>query len=94
VTRTYHSHVLTKTKIVVSQLGADKFNLIDNLRIVLRLYAIFDNEVEYVQGLNLVCGAVALHMKEINGCFVFFKEIMVYGKLRSFYINDFSLVKQ
>jgi hypothetical protein len=63
VTRTYNAQVLTKTKIVVSQVGADKFNLIDNLRIILRLYAIFDPEVAYVQGMNLVCGAVALHMK-------------------------------
>lgn len=44
VTRTYPSNVLTKTKILVSQsgLGGDKFNLVDILRTVLRLYAVFD----------------------------------------------------
>jgi hypothetical protein len=96
VPRTYAPNVLVKTKIAVSQsgLGGDKFNLVETLRVVLRLYAVLDGEVGYVQGMNMVCGAVALHMREIGSCFVFFKEVMIYGKLRELYLHDFALANE
>ena len=65
VGRTFLPNVLTHTKISVSQAGGtgDKFNLVECVRVVLKLYSIFDEEVGYVQGMNLVCAAVALHTK-------------------------------
>ena len=74
--RTYPVNVLTKTKIRVSQSSnsnSDKLNLIDCVREVLKIYSLFDDEVGYVQGMNLVCGVVAMHMKEVNSCFVVFR---------------------
>ena len=64
--------------------------MIDCLRDVLKLYAVFDEEVGYVQGMNLVCGAVVMHMKEVNSSWVVFRELMFYGKLREFYVDDFE----
>lgn len=58
------------------------------------MYAVVDPEVGYVQGMNLLCGAVAFHMKDISSCFIFFKEIMFYGKLREFYLDNFSSLSQ
>lgn len=65
MTRTFGSNVVTRTKITVSQAGqtGDKYNLVECIRGVLRLYAVTDPEVGYVQGMNLLCGAVALHTK-------------------------------
>ena len=43
-----------------------------------------------MQGMNLVCGAVVMHMKEVNSSWVVFRELMFYGKLREFYVDDFE----
>lgn len=74
--------------------SAEKLNLHECIRGTLKLYATVDPEVGYVQGMNLLCGAVAFHMKDINNCFIFFKEVMLYGKLREFYLDNFSSVVQ
>lgn len=87
-------NVITKTKLNISQNLNDKYNLIDNLKQVLRLYSVLDQEMGYVQGMNLIAGIIILHLKDINSSFIFFKEIMYYGKLRQFYIDDFKLLKQ
>ena len=66
---------MTRTKIKVSQssTSTDKLNLLDCVREVLKLYSIFDDEVGYVQGMNLVCGVIAMHMKEVSSSFVVFR---------------------
>lgn len=96
VTRTFAPNVVTRTKLTVSQSvnSTDKLNLLECIRGTLKLYASVDPEIGYVQGMNLLCGAVAFHMKDVNNCFIFFKEIMYYGKLREFYLDNFSLLSQ
>jgi hypothetical protein len=42
--------------------------------------------------MNLLCAAVALHMKEPSSCFVVFKELMQCCRLRDFYIDQFVLL--
>jgi hypothetical protein len=75
------------------QSDVEKYNLIDIIRQVLRLYAVYDPEVGYVQGMNLVAAPIVMHMKEINASFVYFKEVMTYGKLRLFFVEDFENIK-
>ena len=55
------------------QSDVEKYNLVEILRQVLRLYAVYDPEVGYVQGMNMVAAPIVMHMKEINASFVYFK---------------------
>lgn len=75
------------------QSDTEKYNLVEILRQVLRLYAVYDPEVGYVQGMNMVAAPVVMHMKEVNAAFVYFKEVMTYGKLRMFFVEDFENIK-
>jgi hypothetical protein len=56
---------------------------------VLKLYAAYDSEVGYVQGMNMVAAPIVIHMREVNAAFIYFKEVMTYGKLRLFFLEDF-----
>jgi len=78
----------------VSQSSTERYNLIENLRMVLRLYAVYDPAIGYVQGMNLMASAILLHMKEVNPSFVYLKEVMNYGKLRDFYLQNFDFLKE
>lgn len=44
--------------------------------------------------MNLVAAAIVFHMKEVNSAFIYFKEIMNYGKLRMFFLDNFDNIKQ
>ncbi len=92
VGRSFADSLLVRTKIAVSQLG-EKHNLVETLRGVLRMYAVSDPEVGYVQGMNLIAAAVVLHAKEVSASFVCFREVMGYGQLRKFYVDEFQLLK-
>ena len=61
---------------------------------MLRLYASHDPEVGYVQGMNLVAAPIVFHMKDVNSAFIYFKEVMNYGKLRLFFLDNFENIKQ
>lgn len=76
------------------QSEVEKYNLVDILRQVLKLYAIFDPEVGYVQGMNMVAAPIVMHMKEVKAAFIYFKEVMTYGKLRLFFVEEFENIKQ
>jgi hypothetical protein len=45
--------------------------------------------VGYVQGMNMVAAPIVIHMREVNAAFIYFKEVMTYGKLRLFFLDDF-----
>ena len=94
MTRTYSKNVVYNTKINLIQNEVDKYNLIDVLRNVLKLYAAYDQEVGYVQGMNLLAAPIVFHMKEVNAAFIYFKEVMNYGTLRLFYTENFETIKQ
>ncbi len=94
VGRTFPSRTLTKTKINVIQSEVEKYDLIETLRQVLRLYAVYDSEVGYVQGMNMVAAPIVIHMRDLAPSFIYFKEVMTYGKLRLFFVEDFSGIKQ
>lgn len=94
VGRTFLSKTLTKTKINLVQSETERYNLLDTLRQVLRLYAGSDPQVGYVQGMNMVAAPIVLHMKEVAASFIYFKEVMTYGKLRMFFVEDFENIKQ
>ena len=51
------------------------------------MYSVYDKEVGYVQGLNLVAAAIVIHMKDAESAFIYLKEVMNYGKLRVLYIE-------
>ena len=76
------------------QSEVEKYDHIETLRQVLRLYAIYDSEVGYVQGMNMVAAPIVMHMRDMTASFIYFKEVMTYGKLRLFFIEDFSGIKQ
>lgn len=92
--RTFPSRTLTKTKINVIQSEVEKYDHIETLRQLLRLYAVYDSEVGYVQGMNMVAAPIVMHMRDMTASFIYFKEVMTYGKLRLFFIEDFSGIKQ
>ena len=64
------------------------------LRIVLKMLALCDPDVGYVQGMNLYVGVVVSHIKEIDSSFMFVREIMKYGNMRNMYINNFHKLKE
>ena len=65
-----------------------------SLKTILKMYAVEDGEVGYVQGMNLVAAAILLHVKEPAPCFVVFREVMKYGKLRQLYMDDFACLRE
>ena len=68
--------------------------MLESLKTVLKLYAVYDESISYIQGINLIAASIIVHMKEVEGSFIILKELMNYGKLRSFYVNDFALLKK
>jgi hypothetical protein len=44
--------------------------------------------------MNLLAAPIVFHMKEANSAFIYFKEVMNYGKLRLFYVDNFDNIKQ
>lgn len=44
--------------------------------------------------MNLVAAAIVFHMKDVNPAFIYFKEVMNYGKLRMFFLDNFENIKQ
>ena len=44
--------------------------------------------------MNLVAAQIVVHMKEVNYSYIYFKEVMNYGKLREFYLSDFMYLKK
>jgi hypothetical protein len=57
---------------------------------VLRMLTVADPEVGYVQGMNLLAGVVVSHIKEVQLSYLFVREVMKYGHLRSLYLPNFK----
>lgn len=53
-----------------------------------------DSEVDYVQGMNLVAGAILNHLREINLSLRMFKFVMDKHNLRDLYLRQFGLLKE
>ena len=83
-----------KTKLTVYHAASEKIGMLESLKTVLKLYAVYDESISYIQGINLIAASIIVHMKEVEGSFIILKELMNYGKLRSFYVNDFALLKK
>jgi len=54
------------------------------------MLAIWDSEVGYVQGMNLLVAVIVSHMKDVMMSFSFMKDILKYGNFRKMYINNFK----
>lgn len=54
------------------------------------MLAIWDSEVGYVQGMNLLVAVIVSHMKDVMMSFSFMKDILKYGNFRKMYINNFQ----
>ena len=37
----------------------------ENLKMMLKLYAAYDDEIVYVQGINMIAASILTHMKEV-----------------------------
>ena len=83
-----------KPKLTVYHAASEKIGMLESLKTVLKLYAVYDESISYIQGINLIAASIIVHMKEVEGSFIILKELMNYGKLRSFYVNDFALLKK
>jgi hypothetical protein len=83
-----------KTKLTVYHAASEKIGMLESLKTVLKLYAVYDEAISYVQGINLIAASIIVHMKDVEGSFIVLKELMNYGKLRSFYLNDFAMLKK
>ena len=64
VPRSFPDNMFPKTKITIYHAGSEKNSIFEALRTVLQLYSAFDKEVGYVQGINLIAGAIVIHMKD------------------------------
>lgn len=61
---------------------------------MLKLYAVYDEAISYIQGINLIAVSIITHVKEVEASFIILKELMNYGKMRNYYLNDFALLKK
>ena len=73
VIRSFPESLLLRTKLNIMKKCYEKTNLIEVLRMVLWMYATYDGEVGYVQGMNLIGAAVVLHVREVNTSYIVFK---------------------
>ena len=64
------------------------------LRKVLVAYSIYDVDLGYVQGLNMIAGVLLYHIKNPQETFWALVETMEYQELRMLYLDQFSLLKQ
>lgn len=83
-----------KTKLTVYHAGSEKISMLESLKKVLKLYAVYDEAISYIQGINLIAASIIVHVKEVEASFIILKELMNYGKLRNFYLNDFAFLKK
>jgi hypothetical protein len=56
------------------------------------MYCLYDEEIGYFQGMNLLVGNIILHMKEVDKTFFFLREIMGRAGLRVLYRQNFNQV--
>lgn len=61
---------------------------------VLTAYAVYDHEVGYVQGMNMVAGALLYHIKEEDQTFWGLVELMDEQELRMIYLSGFEMLKK
>lgn len=47
-------------------MNSEKNNIYESLRMVLRMYTLFDEDLGYFQGMNMVAGVVVSHVKDIS----------------------------
>jgi hypothetical protein len=63
------------------------------LRKVLIAYSIYDIEMGYVQGVNMIAGVLLYHIKNESLTFWALVEMMEYQELRMVYLNSFEHLK-
>jgi len=64
------------------------------LKKVLVAYSIYDVDLGYVQGLNMIAGVLLYHIKNPEQTFWALVETMEYQELRMIYLNQFKELKQ
>ena len=64
------------------------------LKKVLVAYSIYDVDLGYVQGLNMIAGVLLYHIKNAEQTFWALVETMEYQELRLLYLDQFKLLKQ
>lgn len=64
------------------------------LKSVLVAYSIYDVDLGYVQGLNMIAGVLLYHIKSAEQTFWALVETMEYQELRLLYLDHFKLLKQ
>lgn len=60
------------------------------LRKVLVAYSIYDMEMGYVQGVNMIAGVLLYHIKNESLTFWALVEMMEYQELRMVYLHGFE----
>ena len=58
--------MLPRTKLTLFHVNSEKNNIYESLRMVLRMYTLFDEDLGYFQGMNMVAGVVVSHVKDIS----------------------------
>lgn len=54
------------------------------------MLCIADIDVGYVQGINLFAGVICSHFRDVEGSYLFTREVMKYGNMRKMYLNSFK----
>ena len=63
------------------------------LRDVLSLYSIYERQVDYVQGMNLIASVLLYHIKDAEKCFWVLVDVMERQEFLEIYLNDFDKLK-
>ena len=63
------------------------------LKKVLVAYSIYDVDLGYVQGLNMIAGVLLYHIKNPEQTFWALVETMEYQELRLLYLDQFKLLR-
>ena len=66
----------------------------ESLRDVLRVYAYYNNEVQYCQGMNFLAGFCILITESEAEAFNFFKTLIERYEMQKFYVKDMPLLKE
>lgn len=58
------------------------------------MYCVYDEEIGYFQGMNLLTASIMIHMKDVEGAFFMLREIMGRAGLRKLYRQNFTEIIQ
>lgn len=62
-----------KTKLTVYHAATEKIGMLESLKSVLKLYAVYDESISYIQGINLIAAIIVTHVKDVDGSFIVLK---------------------